>query len=81
MPAPGGGGAGAGLNRVQHLYRLCTGQQNYVLAVHANNNYSYMIVNQCGAGWGALRIWNQGNEELGERRRALWGVLGGGTSL
>ena len=33
----GGGSAEAGLNRVQHPDRQCTRQQNYVLAVHANN--------------------------------------------
>ena len=55
----GRGGRGVqrrGLNRVQHLDRQCTRQQNYVLDVYANNNYCHMIVNQCGAGWGALRV-------------------------
>ena len=49
-----GGGQRGGLNRVQHPDRQCTGQQNYVLALQANNEYSNMIVNQCGAGWGGF---------------------------
>ena len=46
----------------------CTRQQDYVLVVHANNDYSNMIVNQCGAGLGGfegagsqeIRNWERG---------------------
>ena len=69
-----GGGGGVqrrGLNRVQHPDRQCTRQQNYVLAVHANNNYRNLIVNQCGAGWG-------GFEGAGSWAMRNWGKGGGG---
>ena len=82
MPGMGGGGGQrGGLNRVQHPDRQCTRQQNYVLAVHANNHSSNMIVNQCGAGWGgfegagswAMRNWGKGGGTMG-------GLGGGGVN-
>ena len=82
MPGLGGGGVQrGGLNRVQHPDRQCTRQQNYVLAVHANNHSSNMIVNQCGAGWGgfegagswAMRNWGKGGGAMGG--------LGGGVKF
>ena len=66
-----GGGQRGWLNfHVQHPDRHCTRQQNPLFAVHANNNYSNMIVNQCGAGWGGFE---------GAGSWAI-GVLGGGGS-
>ena len=70
----GGGGGAQGVAGCQHPDRQCTRQQNHVLVVPAHNHSSNVTVNQCGAGWEALRVL-----EAAAMRIFGWGVRGGGA--